>query len=52
MASSTVMVKRRTQVSNPLTGKQTKRDTTTGAFLDQKIDEGKFKGVRREKTKE
>ena len=43
------MVKKRTQVRNPLTGKQTKRDKGTGKFLDQKADEEKFKGVRREK---
>ena len=46
------MVRKRTQVRNPLTGKQTKRDTKTGEFLNQKADEGKFKGVRREKMAE
>jgi hypothetical protein len=46
------MVRKRSQVRNPLTGNQTKRDTTTGKFMDQKSDEGKFKGVRREKTDE
>ena len=46
------MVKKRSQVRNPLTGKQTKRDKVTGQFMDQKADQGKFKGVRREKTDE
>jgi hypothetical protein len=46
------MVKERSQVRNPLTGHQTKRDTRSGEFIDQKSDEGKFKGVRREKTNE
>lgn len=46
------MVKKRSQVRNPLTGKETKRDRTTGQFIDQKADKGKFKGVRREKTDE
>jgi hypothetical protein len=46
------MVKKRSQVRSGLTGKQTKRDTTSGQFMDQKADEGKFKGVRREKTDE
>lgn len=43
------MVKKRSQVRTPLTGKQTKRDRTTGEFMDQKSDMGKFKGVRQEK---
>jgi hypothetical protein len=45
------MVKKRSQVRTPLTGKETKRDRATGQFMDQKADGGKFKGVRREKTK-
>jgi hypothetical protein len=43
------MVKKRSQVRTPLTGKETKRNRTTGKFMDQKADMGKFKGVRREK---
>lgn len=43
------MVRKRSQVRTPLTGKETKRDTTTGKFMDQKADMGKFKGVRQEK---
>jgi hypothetical protein len=42
-------VKKRSQVRTPLTGKMTKRDDTTGKFMDQKADFGKFKGVRTEK---
>lgn len=43
------MVRKRSQVRTPLTGKETKRDRTTGKFMDQKADMGKFKGVRKEK---
>jgi hypothetical protein len=43
------MVRKRSQVRTPLTGKETKRDRTTGQFMDQKSDFGKFKGVRKEK---
>ena len=43
------MVKKHSQVRTPLTGKETKRDRTTGKFMDQKADFGKFKGVRRAK---
>lgn len=43
------MVRKRSQVKDGLFGRQTKRDTTTGQFMDQKKDGGKFKGVRREK---
>jgi hypothetical protein len=46
------MVRKRSQVRTPLTGKETKRDLTTGQFMDQKADGGKFKGVRRENTKD
>jgi hypothetical protein len=42
-------VRKRSQVRSPLTGKETKRDGTTGEFLAQKKDAGKFKGVREEK---
>jgi hypothetical protein len=42
-------VRKRSQVRTPLTGKETKRDRTTGQFMDQKADLGKFKGVRKEK---
>ncbi len=44
-------VKKRSQVENTATGKATKRDTTTGEFIDQKTDDTKFKGVRQEKLK-
>jgi len=44
------MVRKRSQVRTPLTGKETKRDRTTGQFMDQKADMGKFKGVRQEKS--
>jgi hypothetical protein len=43
------MVKQRSQVHNPQTDRWTKRDTTTGRFLDQKADGEPFKGVRKEK---
>lgn len=46
------MVRKRSQVRTPLTGKETKRDLTTGQFMDQKADGGKFKGVRRENKKD
>ena len=42
-------VRQRSQVRSPLSGKETKRDTTTGEFMTQKKDGGKFKGVRQEK---
>ena len=41
-------VRKRSQHRSPLTGKQTKRNRTTGEFVAQKKDGGKFKGVRRE----
>lgn len=43
------MVRKRSQVQNPLTGQWVKRDTETGRFMDVKSDGTKFKGVRREK---
>ncbi len=39
---------RRSQVRNPKTGHWTKRDTTTGQFIDQKADDKPFKGVTKE----
>jgi hypothetical protein len=45
------MVRKRSQVRTPLTGKETKRDRTSGKFMDQKSDMGKFKGVRKEKKR-
>jgi len=44
-------VKNRSQTENPQTGHAVKRDTTTGQFIDQKADDKKFKGVRKEKKK-
>lgn len=41
-------VKGRSQVKNPKTGLYTKRDISTGRFMDTKKDGGPFKGVRRE----
>jgi hypothetical protein len=42
-------VRKRSQTKDGLFGRETKRDLTTGQFMDQKKDGGKFKGVRREK---
>lgn len=43
-------VKSRSQVYNPTTGLWTKRDTTTGRFMDVKTSSSSpFKGVRKEK---
>lgn len=42
-------VKKRSQVLNPKTGLNVKRDTETGRFIDVKITGVKFKGVRKEK---
>lgn len=42
-------VRDRSQVFNPQTEVWTKRDATTGRFMDQKADEVPFKGVRKEK---
>jgi hypothetical protein len=39
----------RSQVKNPQTGLYTKRDTTTGKFVDGKSDGKPFKSVRKEK---
>lgn len=38
-------VKNRSQVLNPKTGLYTKRDSTSGKFMDVKTSGGKFKGV-------
>jgi hypothetical protein len=38
----------RSQVRNPSTGLWTKRDASTGRFVDVKQSGGTFKGVRRE----
>ena len=42
-------VRERSQVLNPKTGLYTKRDSTTGQFMDVKTSGSKFKGVRLEK---
>ena len=42
-------VKDRSQVHNPQNDKWTKRDADTGRFIDQKVDDKPFKGVRKEK---
>jgi hypothetical protein len=41
-------VRQRSQVYNPQNDRWTKRDTTTGRFMDQKVDGKPFKGVRKE----
>ena len=38
----------RTQVQNPVNGNYTKRDTTTGQFIQQKQGGEPFKGVAKE----
>ena len=42
-------VRDRSQVFNPQTEVWTKRDATTGRFMDQKADGDPFKGVRKDK---
>ena len=44
-------VKNRSQLKTKMTGEEhaTKRNTKTGEFMAVKKDDGKFKGVRREK---
>jgi hypothetical protein len=42
-------VRKRSRVKSPLTGEETKRDTSSGEFIAQKKSGGKFKGVRRAK---
>jgi hypothetical protein len=44
-------VKKRSQIKNTLTGTWTKRDDTTGKFLDVKEDSKPFKGVRKKGMK-
>ncbi|MCC7253715.1 hypothetical protein [Hyphomicrobium sp.] len=44
-------VRKRSQIRNKLTGTWTKRDDTTGKFLDVKDDTKPFKGVRKKGTK-
>lgn len=39
----------RSQTHNPHIDRWTKRDTDTGRFIDQKVDNAPFKGVRKEK---
>lgn len=41
-------VRGRSQSFNPSTGKYTKRQTSTGRFMDGKTDKTPFKGVRKE----
>jgi hypothetical protein len=43
-------VRKRSQLENPITGTMTKRNLETGEFMDVKKEEGKFKGVREEKS--
>ena len=42
-------VRQRTQVFNPLTAAWTKRDKSSGQFMDGKADRKPFKGVTKEK---
>ena len=42
-------VRDRSQVFNPQTKVWTKRDASSGQFMDQKADSEPFKGVRKEK---
>jgi len=44
-------VRKRTQIKTKVMGEEryTKRDKETGEFMAQKKDDGKFKGVRKEK---
>ena len=42
-------VRDRSQVFNPQTQVWTKRDASSGRFMDQKADSDPFKGVRKEK---
>jgi hypothetical protein len=42
-------VRGRSQTLNPKTGQWTKRDASTGKFMDGKKDGTPFKGVRKEK---
>ena len=42
-------VRNRSQAYNPKSDRWTKRDKTTGRWIDQKSDGKPFKGVRKEK---
>jgi hypothetical protein len=44
-------VRKRTQIKTMVQGEEhyTKRDKSNGQFIDQKVNDRKFKGVRREK---
>jgi len=44
-------VRARSQIKTAINGEEhfTKRDGNTGQFMDQKADDKKFKGVRKEK---
>jgi hypothetical protein len=44
-------VKKRSQLKTKVMGEEryTKRSKESGRFMDQKVDSGKFKGVRKEK---
>jgi len=44
-------VRERSQVYNPKTDTWTKRDMSTGKFMDQKADGTPFKGFRKEKAR-
>jgi hypothetical protein len=44
-------VKTRSQIKNPITGTWTKRDDSTGKFIDVKADPKPFRGVHKEKRK-
>ena len=46
-----VSVSGRSQFQNPITKLYVKRDLDTGKFMDNKTSGGKFKGVRKERTK-
>ena len=43
-------VRNRSQVLNPVTHQWTKRDCSTGRFMDGKSDGTPFKGVRKERN--
>jgi hypothetical protein len=42
-------IKDRSQVLNPQNNRWTKRNLTTGQFIDVKSNNTKFKGIRKEK---
>jgi hypothetical protein len=42
-------VRDRSQAYNPKNERWIKRDSETGRFIDQKVNQSPFKGVRREK---